>query len=1853
MDSSSFLIKEYESLYNESRKKSSGVAKACKNAVKALKESQKDIELVCDKLLGPIGDIIELREKRLYPSAFSILGKVCMTTYLTKEGAMKTVEVLKNLNKSLSDEMTQIHVLQIIMVCISPVKFSMSQTFVDNVLSILLHMYLSKQKSVMSTSKAALTQLFNYVINDLVKSPSRKPKDFEPDEETKGSANEKMEELKKAQDSDQTLSIVVKLLNGLVCHLHPDKESVWDFPVNNFTTALVLDLLSVIISEGKDELSNYKQIMMILDEVFDPLLGQITSMKSNYAISIRMVNCITLFAIHIECGLEPLTGWCLTFINIKSNTWQKLIAFEVLTYIFNSRSLVKTLSESNEQYCLANILTIMEKHLEVMDKHLDDQNYGESHPSYQSQKLYKHLDEKNFDCVILPPNNAVLIKLLVESLKNLSYKFNDLSSLPLETFKQKILTSTHIHKTLNILTTCLDRCSDEINIQTILLTFQNLLYISGKIGNSKFRATIINSLAKYACPAGFNKISKKNILVIKCALNIYHCLNEYLDSKCWYYVYKIFQKVEPVIRKELGLQPVEEARMGVLLDEKTREDIEEVRKNPSEKGERFMMRRESVKRPINRRSFVKEEGKFRDGVQAVREFTAIKRKTAVGQAMKEETEEELELEPVLQSMDITGHQIAGQSFSDEIIKEMLSGLGELLVSNVEESNSPTGKATAQKKILSEMVPKQKKSLFSLRRMTEICLVNIHRIENFWDIITDHLMVISVCNNEDFRQLALEAFRVLIIETFQKRSRDFRLKPNLSQNLSKIQPDTELDHSDLDPIKIESDAKELDCEEDVTPAGRSLKNMKMERLSLSPAKEENKNDEEEKVQWNPDEWQARILKPFIDSISSQPYEEEQLSILKHLDKIIDICYEEINENGWKVIISFLKDLKFARISEVVFKKAYDIVEVLSCNFIDFIEAENLENLIKTIRKYASYHQGKFELPKSAEKSSRDSRGSKIYKRIFKYLVLKDVDEEISINSDSEEESKKNILEETKQPSSKFGHEISPSTVYHFKLLFEEVGMLFNDFQFNYKIRKALIRSVKYMMRNMPFNCSSNLWEHLITKIVFEMMDKSIGKYLDQICGFNTSKAREVKQHEVTQSLQTPTFSLGGGGGGDSSGKKGVKKKNERRMKFNDEVINRFHQRNEDNQPEAAAFGAAPEETPKTIKPSQESLDDQSICLLLLEICEIGLKQYRGIYVDSKPKCHMNLANMWTSLSKIITPLISNASATLLEGILEFFISILTSDLREYIYKKYDSITLGIFEEINSVINRKSDLVLSKKIAELLVSIYRQIFTVENIEDKPNLLSPQNLNVNLHILRTNLLNLMPTIGLNAMRHDNDLKNEEKQIFDFIEYLGELLNENDEALKYYLSFLLNFISYDANEPHYEMFVRRAFGILSEGIVRDQYSPSILFDLLPELYSKTSNIVDLRYHNNSCMSLVFSMKTSASLFETAGMFILQVSSHILGKEVEAETETEEKSEDSFIKPNLSILIPNESEAEADEEKEEDYSENVEEKEEEKMESTPLDTDTRFSLRAIDEEDSILVSPSKIRHQVITFGTVQELILNKIMDLLNHNLLFDISRIEKHNKAVKDAVIKSSQDLDVQVINFIINDLLPHSYKLGKQFEHTLVSIIDKGCNGYLDTLSSPGINMFGSSSTVIAQSNSLSTYCFDNLFQLCSYNQVKKGNLNMKESKRLKLEEIRKKIAKTTTPVLLERCQETLSKFLYDEMKSGSIMMSQQRAEEVVFIMEKLKELEIYPNLLNEIVIDNSKAPTLTEEQMRARNETLGSTKGHLYLLIPLFSEFITSREDMIKDMLKEIFMEIALSKGIHDHMKFSNVQGLGLTK
>jgi hypothetical protein len=54
-------------------------------------------------------------------------------------------------------------------------------------------------------------------------------------------------------------------------------------------------------------------------------------------------------------------------------------------------------------------------------------------------------------------------------------------------------------------------------------------------------------------------------------------------------------------------------------------------------------------------------------------------------------------------------------------------------------------------------------------------------------------------------------------------------------------------------------------------------------------------------------------------------------------------------------------------------------------------------------------------------------------------------------------------------------------------------------------------------------------------------------------------------------------------------------------------------------------------------------------------------------------------------------------------------------------------------------------------------------------------------------------------------------------------------------------------------------------------------------------------------------------------------------------------------------------------------------------------------------------------------------MVWERVIPLLKYHLLFNPDKVLNHNKAVIEDVVKSSQDLDMQVMNFITNSLLPN----------------------------------------------------------------------------------------------------------------------------------------------------------------------------------------------------------------------------------
>jgi len=136
---------------------------------------------------------------------------------------------------------------------------------------------------------------------------------------------------------------------------------------------------------------------------------------------------------------------------------------------------------------------------------------------------------------------------------------------------------------------------------------------------------------------------------------------------------------------------------------------------------------------------------------------------------------------------------------------------------------------------------------------------------------------------------------------------------------------------------------------------------------------------------------------------------------------------------------------------------------------------------------------------------------------------------------------------------------------------------------------------------------------------------------------------------------------------------------------------------------------------------------------------------------------------------------------------------------------------------------------------------------------------------------------TDGFSGMGVPHKLLSEEKVTFEFVENLNEIVSLDRQAHLEYLRFLLSFGHYDRNEPHTEAFVRRIFSIINNIIIQSRVPSSILQEVLPLLFERIEELIDLRYDNENCMALIFPSKGPQSLFFTIGLYAMQISSFLI----------------------------------------------------------------------------------------------------------------------------------------------------------------------------------------------------------------------------------------------------------------------------------------------------------------------------------------------------------------------------------------
>ena len=121
--------------------------------------------------------------------------------------------------------------------------------------------------------------------------------------------------------------------------------------------------------------------------------------------------------------------------------------------------------------------------------------------------------------------------------------------------------------------------------------------------------------------------------------------------------------------------------------------------------------------------------------------------------------------------------------------------------------------------------------------------------------------------------------------------------------------------------------------------------------------------------------------------------------------------------------------------------------------------------------------------------------------------------------------------------------------------------------------------------------------------------------------------------------------------------------------------------------------------------------------------------------------------------------------------------------------------------------------------------------------------------------------------------------------------------------------------------------------------------------------------------------------------------------------------------------------------------------------------------------------------------------------------------------------------------------------------------------------------------------------------------------------------------KIGKICTSLLIQKTIEILKQFREDEIKSGDMPLSRGRYQEIIILLENVKNLEVYPDI-NKIE-KNEK----DEEKKEVTMFDLASKtkKVHLFYIQPILNDFINTKDQDIKNLVKDIFQDITTIIGI----------------
>eukprot|EP01017_Pseudomicrothorax_dubius_P009824 TRINITY_DN13429_c0_g2_i2.p1 TRINITY_DN13429_c0_g2~~TRINITY_DN13429_c0_g2_i2.p1 ORF type:complete len:461 (-),score=99.40 TRINITY_DN13429_c0_g2_i2:105-1487(-) len=256
-----------------------------------------------------------------------------------------------------------------------------------------------------------------------------------------------------------------------------------------------------------------------------------------------------------------------------------------------------------------------------------------------------------------------------------------------------------------------------------------------------------------------------------------------------------------------------------------------------------------------------------------------------------------------------------------------------------------------------------------------------------------------------------------------------------------------------------------------------------------------------------------------------------------------------------------------------------------------------------------------------------------------------------------------------------------------------------------------------------------------------------------------------------------------------------------------------------------------------------------------------------------------------------------------------------------------------------------------------------------------------------------------------------------------------------------------------------------------------------------------------------------------------------------------------------------------------------------------------------------------------------QSLAMQQIARAFESQLRFPKNGISKVSKPMMNALLKRSYELDVMFLGAIYGEFSASVAGETNDEIRRLIEILDECSEHSYKFLPNDSTAIEGHATTLVDSVAAVSRASIEHLFAICSC------GMDANEDAR--------RVSGIALPILLRRCESVFRSFLIEQNRLGALSVKKRTLDEVIFVLERLRKLELPPDVIVAETSDpsnqNSGRFVIPSAKLAGSPKILQGRKPHLIYLLPVLTACLSIHEEELRSHLQAALSDILLEFGL----------------